>query len=452
MHTESNDDRMTSAPVWGEFVRFSVPSVLGMLAISSATIVDGLVVGNYVGAEALAAVTIVMPMLSVLFGILIMLSVGSAVMAGKMIGEGKLDDASGVLGKTSLSVFVVTSLIALVALIWPEFLVQAMGAKDELIGTSSVYLWWISWFLPFLGIAILLMQFLRVDGKPGMSLGVMVSVTVINIVLDIILVVYMDMGLEGAAIATGVSYLIGALAALPAFVGKGSHLHFAVSRGSWSVVYKAALNGASEFLNEASIGFVMLVFNWVLMTQVGTIGVASFAIVNYLMMIGIMIFYGVAESLGALFSVNLGARKELRIEQLLRYGLGTCVSIGIVFALLLLFWSDVLVSVFADDNDLETQAFAVTIAMAIWPVFLFSGANIIVTSYFTGMQKPSLSAILAILRSLVLPIAFILLLWQLFGLIGVFYALPLAELTTLFVSLILLSKNLPKRFVENSAS
>ena len=67
MHTESNDDRMTSAPVWGEFVRFSVPSVLGMLAISSATIVDGLVVGNYVGAEALAAVTIVMPMLSVLF-------------------------------------------------------------------------------------------------------------------------------------------------------------------------------------------------------------------------------------------------------------------------------------------------------------------------------------------------------------------------------------------------
>ena len=127
-------------------------------------------------------------------------------------------------------------------------------------------------------------------------------------------------------------------------------------------------------------------------------------------------------------------------------------SIGIAFALLLLFWSDVLVSVFADDNDLETQAFAVTIAMAIWPVFLFSGANIIVTSYFTGMQKPSLSAILAILRSLVLPIAFILLLWQLFGLIGVFYALPLAELTTLFVSLILLSKNLPKRFVENSAS
>ena len=300
-----------------------------------------------------------------------------------------------------------------------------------------------SWFLPFLGITILLMQLLRIDGKPGLPLGVIVSVTVINIVLDIILVVYMDMGLEGAAIATGVSYLIGALAALPAFVGKGSHLHFALTRCSWSCNYP---------LNEASVGLVMLVFNWVLMMQVGTIGVASFAIVNYLMVIGIMIFYGVAESLGALFSVNLGAKKELRIEQLLRYGLGTCVSIGIAFALLLLFYSDVLVSVFADDNDMETQVFAVSIAMAIWPVFLFSGANIIITSYFTGMQKPSLSAILATLRSLVLPIIFILVLWQLFGLTGVFYALPLAELITLFVSLMLLAKNLPKRFVESSAS
>mgnify|MGYP003384774960 FL=1 len=451
MPTQCNDDRMTSAPVWGEFVRFSLPSVVGMLAISSATIVDGLVVGNYVGAEALAAVTIVMPLISVLIGILIMLSVGSAVMAGKMVGEGNPNEASGVLGKTSLSILLVTTLISLIALLWPETLVQFMGAKDDVIATSAHYLWWMGWFLPFLGMAILLMQFLRIDGKPGLSLNVMLGATVINIVLDIVLVVFMDMGVEGAALATGVSYLVGALVALPAFIGKGSRLHFAFTSSSWSVVYKAALNGASEFLNEASSGFVMLVFNWVLMSQVGTIGVASFAIVNYLMMIGLMIFYGVTEALGALFAVNFGARKEQRVSQLLRYGLGTCVSIGIAFALVLFFYSDALVSVFADNNDTDTQTLAISIAMAVWPVFLFVGANVVITGYFTGMQKPALSATLAALRSLVLPIVFILLLWQLFGFMGVFYALPLAEFLTLFVSLLMLAKNLPKVLIEVSA-
>ena len=89
--------------------------------------------------------------------------------------------------------------------------------------------------------------------------------------------------------------------------------------------------------------------------------------------------------------------------------------------------------------------------MAVWPVFLFVGANVVITGYFTGMQKPALSATLAALRSLVLPIVFILLLWQLFGFMGVFYALPLAEFLTLFVSLLMLAKNLPKVLIEVSA-
>ncbi len=448
-HT-ATDDKMINAPVWGQFVRFSVPSVLGMLAISSAAIVDGLIVGNFVGAEALAAVTIVMPLFSLLIGLTIMLSVGAAVMAGKMLGEANADAASGVLGKTSVVMLAMISVLTLVALLAPELMVQAMGAQGDLVPLSALYLWALAWSFPFLGLAILLMQFLRIDGQPGYSLAAMVSITVVNIVLDIWLVVYADMGLAGAAWATGISYMVGALIALYAFVIKGSHLRFSLGQDSWLLVYRAALNGSSEFLNEASAGLVMLIFNWVLMTQVGSIGVASFAIVNYLLMVGLMVFYGIAEGLGALFSVNLGAQKADRIALLLHYGVMTCLVIGVMFALLIWFKADVLVGVFADGEDVETIALAVSIATIIWPVFLFNGANLIISGYFTGMQKPGLSATLAVLRSLALPVVFILTFFTLFGLGGIFYALPVAEVVTLCVALVMLKNYRPAALVSRS--
>lgn len=447
MEATQTDDRMTNAPILGQFIRFTVPAVLGMLAISSAGIVDGLIVGNYVGAEALAAVTIVMPIFSLLIGIMVMLSVGSAVMAGKFLGEKNPAEASNVLGKTTVVITVITSLLALVALTLPQTLVQLLGAQDELVVLSVEYLQALAWGFPFLGLAILLMQFLRVDGKPGLSLVVMVSVTIANIILDVALVVYFDMGLAGAAWATAISYILGFVFALLAFVVKPSQLHVTLGTGSWSVVYRAALNGISEFLSEASGGIVMLVFNWILMTQVGSTGVASFAIVNYLIMVGFMIFYGIAEGMGALFAVNFGARKSQRVAQLLRYGLFACLSIGVAFTLLIVFQGQYMVQVFAEEGDAETIALAVSIAMVVWPIFLFAGANIVITGYFTGLQKPALSATLAILRSLVLPVSLILLLLLAFGYKGVFYALPVAEFATLLVALMMLRKNTPNHLI-----
>lgn len=441
MELAQTDERMTNAPIFGQFIRFSLPAVLGMLAISSAGIVDGLIVGNYVGAQALAAVTIVMPLFSLLIGIMVMLSVGSAVMGGKFLGEKRPDEASNVLGKTSAVITIITLVLTIIALLWPEPLVTLMGAKDEVLVDSVEYLQALAWGFPFLGLAILFMQFIRVDGKPGMSLLVMVSVTIANIVLDIALVVYFDMGLAGAAWATAISYALGFAFALVALTAKPSQLRFTLGSGSWNVVWRAAYNGISEFLSEASGGIVMLIFNWILMTQVGSSGVASFAIVNYLIMVGFMIFYGIAEGMGALFSVNFGAGKSQRVAQLLRYGLWTCFVIGVAFAMLIVFQGQVMVEVFAEDGDTETVALAVSIAMIVWPIFLFAGANVVITGYFTGLQKPALSAILAILRSLVLPIALIFGLLLALGYQGVFYALPVAEGITLLVALVLLQKN-----------
>ena len=450
MEAVVTDARMTSAPIWGQFVRFSLPAVLGMLAISSAGIVDGLIVGNYIGADALAAVTIVMPLFSLLIGIMIMLAVGAAVMGGKFLGENNPDAASNILGKTTIVIALVTSVLSIGALLWTESLVQLMGAQGHLIEISVEYLWALAWGFPSLGLAILLMQFLRIDGKPGMSLAVMVAVTVVNIILDVALVIYFDMGIAGAAWATAASYMLGFVFAVLVFLVKPSVLRFTIGTGSWNVVYKAAFNGASEFLNEASAGIVMLILKWVLMTQVGAIGVASFAIVNYLMMVGFMIFYGIAEGMGALFAVNFGARQTQRIRQLLMYGLLTCLVIGLAFVLLLIFQGQYMVAVFAEDGDAETIALAVSIAMTIWPIFLFAGANIVITGYFTGLQKPALSATLATLRSLILPISLILILLMAMGYKGVFYALPVAEVVTLLVALYFLKKNSPSYLVERS--
>ena len=116
MIAEDENAVIVNGPV-GLFVRFALPSVLGMLAISSAGIIDGIFVGNHVGAEALAALSLTVPFFGMVFGVLVMLSVGSAVIAGQHVGEGKQSSANDVFSQTLCFVVILFGLVACVLLL-----------------------------------------------------------------------------------------------------------------------------------------------------------------------------------------------------------------------------------------------------------------------------------------------------------------------------------------------
>jgi len=340
-------------------------------------------------------------------------------------------------------------ILAGVTLAIPERIAVALGAQGATVALSSEYLWVTAWFYPAFGAAVMLSQFSRVDGRPTLAFVGMIGLTLANIVLDYLLVALLGWGIFGAALATGLAYSVGAVILLFPSLGPRSNLKIIRPFGSWFDMLKTAFNGFSEFLNEASGGLVLLMFNWILMRQVGATGVAAFTIVDYVIYFGILTFYGLAEGLVPLISVNFGGRKPNRILQFLLFGVVFNTLVGVALIGLLLIWPNELIGFFLQGEEPEIRALAISIISIVWPMFIFGGANIAISAYFTGMHCATQSALIALMRALLLPVGLILFFWSQFGFMGAFYALPIAEAITFVLCLFLLRSRLPRQIVDS---
>ncbi|MDA7848014.1 MATE family efflux transporter [Sulfurospirillum sp.] len=426
------------------FFQYAIPSVLGMLAISSASIVDGLFVGNYVGASGLAAINISLPIFSILFGLSLMLAIGSSVVSGKLMGQGDTKSASIIFSKTLLIVTLFSILICAILHFNIKPILFLFGATPELTNIAIEYLSVMLIFLPFLMSGIVLDYFVKVDGRPVLAFIALLLSAVTNVILDWFLIVYLDLGIFGAALATGISQLALIFILLPHFFSKKSTLKFVKPIGSYIQIVKAAGNGASEFVNETSVGITTLIFNYIMIKTFGVEGIAAFTIINYILWIGVMVSFGVSDSLQPLISKNFGANKPERIEGFLKLAIICVISTGLIMVALITLVPNELTNLFLDDSNEKTKQIVLGFAAFVWPVFLFNGTNLTISAYFTAVHKPIPSATVAISRSLILPLFFIFTLPFLFGTDGIFLAIPAAEIFTFLLALILYRKNLPK--------
>ncbi|MCK5775652.1 MAG: MATE family efflux transporter, partial [Bacteroidales bacterium] len=383
------------------FMQYALPSVLGMLAISSASIVDGLFVGNYVGAEGLAAINMSIPIFSLLFGLGLMLAVGSSVVTGKLIGQGDSKSASVMFTKTVIAMIILS--ISLVTLLYIniENILRLFGATDDLLGIATQYLSYLLIFIPFLMVGIVLDYFVKIDNRPGLAFAALLLSAFINIVLDWFLIVELDQGIVGAALATGISQMALIIVLLPHFFSKKANIHFVEPIGSWITIIKAGSNGASEFVNETSIGITTVIFNYIMIKSFGVEGVAAYTVVNYILWISVMVGFGVSDSLQPLISKNFGAKEAGRVEKFLKYAFMTVLMMGILVSVAVLLVPEQIVELFLEQKDINTIQIILIFLSLVWPAFLFNGSNMVISAYFTAMHKPLQSAIIAFSRSLV---------------------------------------------------
>jgi|TARA_B110000977_G_scaffold56_1_gene156 putative MATE family efflux protein len=443
------NQKMITGKISQEFVRFAVPSVFGMLAISSAIVVDGIFIGNFVGAIPLASVNIVMPFITIVWGIILMFSSGSAVIAGKYLGENKPNKACDIFSKTAVIVFLAMVLLTIISFCFTEQIAVMLGAKGETVALSTDYLRVLAWFYLGFGFAVLMNFFLRIDGRPSYAFFGLLSTTIVNIFLDYIFVARFDWGLKGAALATGLAFLVGMLIVLPHFIGHYGSIKFVRPKGTWAEIPLAAFNGFSEFLTETSAGLIVLMFNWILITHIGSMGVAAFTVVDYLMYFSLLVFYGVGEGISPLISVNFGARKPSRISTFFKIGLIINLVIASLATIALLYWTEDMVNIFLNEEDAEIINLATKIVEIIWPMLIFAAVNITLTGYLTGMQCAKQSALIALARSLVLPVLLVFLFWKFFGFMYAFYALPISEVCVFIFALFLLKGRLPQELIKN---
>jgi len=441
-----------SGKVFPVFFHYAIPSVIGLLAATSAGVIDGIFIGNFVGATGLAAINISMPAFALFPAVVYMLAVGGSVMCGKFIGEGDLQAASSIFSKTVYTVLAVTLLLSVCFLLFLDQVVSMLGANEDLRGLVKDYMRIIVFATPLLILGLTLDYFVRIDGRPMLASAALIAFAIINISLDYLFIVRLGWGIKGAAWATAIAEACIFFILLSHWFSARCTLRripfLECHRDGWNDVLKAAYNGVSEFANAMSIGLITLLFNWVMITRMGVEGVAAFTIISYMVYIGVEACYGISESLQPTISKYLGAKQPQRIKLFTLTAVLSCFTIGVLVGSLFLFIPETLISLFLREGENRTVEIALAFIALFWPAFLFNGMNITLTSYFTSLHKPLQSATIALSRSLVLPVLGLLLLPLWFGDGGVFLAIPVAEAATFILAVVLVNKNRPDSLMK----
>ncbi|MDP5072138.1 MAG: MATE family efflux transporter, partial [Congregibacter sp.] len=385
------------------FIHYAVPSVLGMLAVTSAGMIDGIFIGNYVGAHALAAVNLAQPAWIAFAAIVFMLAVGGSVMCGRFLGQGDSIAASSIFTRTLITAVGAGIVIAGSGLLFLDELVRMLGATTAVAPLVKVYLRIVLVFAPLFVAALTLDYFVRVDGRPVLAAVGLLAFAGSNIALNFLFVVYLDWGLVGAAWASALADFAIFIILLSHWFHPRCSLVLTLDRGRWSDVAQAALNGISECINELSVGLLVLFFNWVMITRQGVEGVAAYTIITYLMMIGLEVSYGISESLQPTVSRCLGAGNVKRIRKFLLTAVCAAFSVGLLVSALLLMLPEQMIGLFLPPDEQATAVIALLFISYFWPTFLLNGTNITLASYFTALHRPLPSACIAISRSLLLP-------------------------------------------------
>ena len=425
-----------------KLLRFTFPSIIMMFFTSIYIIVDGYFVSNYAGKTSLAAVNFAYPVVMVLGSIGFMFGTGGSALVSKKLGEKKEGEANSIFSM----LVVVSSLIGLVLTILGLSLMDSiaslMGAEGELKKETVIYGKILLFTLPFYILQYEFQCFFVTANKPKLGLYFTILSGLTNVVFDYIFIALFKWGIVGGALATSLSQVIGGLFPLIYFIRKNSSLlHLNLNfRLNLMDLFNAVSNGSSEFLGNISSSFISTLYNLQLLKYIGEDGIAAYGVIMYINLVFLAFFIGYSVGVAPIVSYNYGAKNKIELKSLIRKS-----YIIIVIASLTMYGISLLLSmplshlfVGYDYNlTLYTKKAFDLFALS----FLFCGISIYTSSLFTALNNGLISALLSILRLLVLQSIFIILIPHLFGEEGIWLANVLAEAVALIISLSFLFAN-----------
>lgn len=424
------------------FIKFTIPSIIGMIFVGIQGIIDGLFVGNVLGGNALASVNLVQPYMQIIMAAALIISVGAQSIIGINLGKGESEKAQNIFRTASILLILISILVTILGVFFSEKIALILGANEVLLEGSSTYIQIISYFTAFIAIMFLFEMIVRVIGKPNISLVSMIISVVLNIILDYLLINKFNLGIKGAALATGISYTMAFLINIIPFVSKKTIINLYKGRFDKSVLFQMIYNGSSEGVSSISNAISMFLFNTALMKIAGENGIAAFSIINYIAQVGYMVLFGISDGIRPIISYNFGAQNENRVNKTLKISIIVNIIIGAIIFIVMATFSKQLIEIFLKDGKYVVEI-ASTGAKIYGIAFLFNGTNILISSYFTAIDDPKNSIIVAMSRGIVFILIGIVILPYIFGINGIWITIVFADIITILLCYRLLNN---KRF------
>lgn len=408
-----------------------------MVFMSLYTIIDGIFISRLVGSEALSAANIIYPAASVLIAVGIMLATGGSAIIAMKLGEKKDQEARENFSLIVLVAFLFSAAVMVFGNLWITPLVRLLGATELILRYCEVYLGILLLFAPACVLQLLFQSFFVTAGRPVMGLIVTIAGGIANAVLDYVFMGPMQMGIKGAALATGIGQLIPALAGLLYFFMKKSELHFVKPRMDLKVLKDSCLNGSSEMVTNLSNAIITYLFNIIMLRLLGETGVAAITIVLYGQFMFNSLYMGFAIGVAPVISYNYGSNNTVMLRRVFKICATFVTASAAIVALLALLGSSFVVEIFSPKGT-KTYEIAQKGFFLFSFNYFFAGMNIFASSMFTALSNGKISAAISFLRTFGFIAVSILVLPEIMGVNGVWLSVPAAEFLTVFISVWLL--------------
>lgn len=420
-----------------DFSKYVSFNILGQIAYSCYTLADTFFVSADLGTNGLTALNLAFPVFCMISGAGLMIGIGGSSRFSILKSRSDSKTADQIFTNAFILVFMFAAIFFFAGFFASRSLTKLLGANNQVFEITNIYLKTLMLFAPAFMLNHLLQCFVRNDGHPSLSMAAMMTGSFSNIILDYIFIFPFNMGIFGAAFATGLSPVISMLILLPYFIKKKNSFHFIstnlvqMKRNIGTILG----NGVPPFLTEAASGVVMLVFNFIMLRIAGNVGVAAFGVISVISLVVIALYTGLSQGMQPLISQNHGAENKKNVRTLLNYSLVTSVLLSAVIYGIIFFNAPCLVSIFNREQDLFLAQYAIPGLKLYFTACPFIGFNIVLSTYFISINHPLPAQIISILRSffILIPMAFIL--SYFWGMTGVWLAYPATEILVFIIAL-----------------
>ena len=420
---------------YGKLIKFTLPTIIMMIFTSIYGVVDGVFVSNFVGSDAFAAVNLIMPVVMILGSVGFMIGTGGSAIVSKTLGEGKKEKAREYFSMLIYLCIVSGVALSVIGIIFIRPIAVVLGASGSIADDCVIYGRTLLVMLTALFMQNAFQSFLVVAEKPKLGLVVSLLAGFTNMFLDFLFIYVLKLGVFGAALATGISQIVGSIIPIIYFLSdKSDVLKLQKARFNKDIIIKTCINGSSEMVTNMSMSLVNMLYNTQLMRLAGADGVAAYGVIMYANFIFAAIYLGYSMGSAPITSYNYGAGNHSELKNMLKKSLSLIAVTGVCLTLISEFFSHPLINIFVGyDADL----FAMTLhGFRLYAfVFLINGVNIWASSFFTALNNGVVSGMIAFLRTLLFQIGCIMLLPILLGLNGIWMGVVVAEMLTLIVTI-----------------
>lgn len=421
------------------FRRLLIPTLLGSMALSAVSTIDGIFVGHGVGANGVAAVNIVVPIYQVMAGLGFMVGAGCSVVASIHLSRKNAKVARINVSQALLFASLVSVLVIAAVEIFPEWTARLLGASETLLPDVVDYLRWIMPAFLFEIWSLIGLFIIRLDGAPKYAMWCNMVPAFMNVVLDWLFIFPLGMGVKGAAIATAISITAGGLMAIMYLLFFARTMRLASLKVSRTSVLLAIRNigyqcriGSSSLLGEMIMAVFIFVGNWQFMSYLGDTGVGAFGIACYYAPFFFMIGNAIAQAAQPIISYNFGAERLAFVIEARNLLLRTAIAFGFVVSALFMLFPKALTGLFVD-----VQSPAGILSIEGMPYFgagaLFYILNIALIGYYQSIKKIRKSTVFMLLRGFIILIPMFFLLPIFAGTPGIWLAMPVSEILTTVV-------------------